>query len=62
MAIELLPGVEVEEVVLILIVVMLIEGVWLAGLTYLLWKRAQQRKAQPPEEDEEPPDDPTMST
>jgi hypothetical protein len=34
-----------SQVALILVVVLVFEGVWLAGLTYMMWKQYLARKA-----------------
>ncbi|HKZ47915.1 MAG TPA: hypothetical protein VJ397_03895 [Thermoplasmata archaeon] len=36
-----------ETMVWVLILVVAIEGIWLAGLIYLMWRKAQRGKAAP---------------
>lgn len=37
-----------DAVVIAVIGIMVIEGIWLAALTYLLWRRAKARRAATP--------------
>jgi len=42
-----------SDVALVLVLVIILEGVWLAGLTYMMWKRyfrkgKGERKEEPP--------------
>jgi uncharacterized oligopeptide transporter (OPT) family protein len=55
-----IEGINADNLVWILVLVMIIEGVWLTGLTYLLWRRAKERAEA--SEDEEPSEEPTTST
>ncbi|MFQ6127824.1 MAG: hypothetical protein ACE5QW_02830 [Thermoplasmata archaeon] len=44
-------GMTQEEMVLwVLVLVIIIQGVWLAGLTYLMWRKALQKKRAEEEE------------
>lgn len=50
----------VEEAIVIAVIgVVVIEGIWLAALTYLMWRRRRKAAAQPAEA---PKDDTTGST
>lgn len=35
---------QLQLLVWMLVIVILIEGVWLAGLTYLMWRKAKERE------------------
>ena len=48
---------ETGDLALTLVLVVVIEGIWLAGLTYLMWRRyLAQRKAKAQEQKSEEPD------
>lgn len=47
---------EATALVWLLVIVIVIEGVWLAGLTYLMWHgRAKKARQTNPPQSEEPP-------
>lgn len=41
-----------SEVLWVLVFGILMEGVWLTGITYLMWKRSQKPKEEPVEAEE----------
>lgn len=47
---------DATALVWLLVFVIVIEGVWLAGLTYLMWhgRAAKAQRAEPPESEEPP--------
>jgi len=44
-----------SEVLWVLVFGILMEGVWLSGITYMMWKRFQGRKEEPVEAEEAAP-------
>lgn len=45
---------ELDNLALVMVLVIVIEGVWLAGLTYFMWRRHLQTKKQ--KEEKKPPE------
>jgi len=41
-----------EQLAWILVIIIIIQGVWLAGLTYLMWKRVKEKEKMPEKEEE----------
>lgn len=44
-----------SDVLWVLVFGILMEGVWLSGVTYLMWKRYQSRREEPVEPEEAAP-------
>lgn len=51
--------VDTSTLALVIVLVIIIEGIWLVGLTYLMWRRHQAEKAKKRAASEVEPDQPS---
>jgi hypothetical protein len=50
----MLTGEQVQAAIYIVVGIIVIEGIWLAYLTYMMWKRHTQKTEEPATGEEEP--------